>query len=177
MLFRSTEDSKDTVLVEAETIYLKNVRLSNGPQQAYSLGLNYRSPKFWFLNMSVNMFDGIYYDASFTRRQVESLDLVDAGSAKWNEILQQKQSFNGYTLDISGGWSMKIDNKFKSLKRPAFLVLNVGVNNVTDNQDIVTRAAEPLRFNFTDKNLDKFAPRITYAFGRTYFINLTLRLN
>ncbi len=174
---RITQDSKDTVLAEHETIYLKNVRLSNGPQQAYSLGVNYRSPKFWFLYMSVNLFDGIYYDASFTRRQVQSLDLVDAGSAKWNEILQQKQSFNGYTLDISGGWSWKIDNQLKSMKRPAFLLLNVGVNNVTDNTNIVTRAAEPLRLNFADKNLDRFAPRITYAFGRTYFINLTLRLS
>ncbi|CAN5571501.1 TonB-dependent receptor [soil metagenome] len=174
---RITQDSKDSVLATDEIIYLKNVRLSNGPQQAYSLGLNYRSPRFWYLYMSVNAFDGIYYDASFTRRQIESLDLVDAGSAKWNEILQQKQSFNGYTLDISGGWSWKIDNQFKSIKRPVYLVLNIGVNNVTDNQDIITRAAEPLRFDFADKNVNKFAPRVTYAFGRTYFINLTLRMN
>jgi len=172
-----TQDSKDTLLSQDEIIYLKNVRLSNGPQQAYSLGLNYRSPNFWFLYMSVNMFDGIYYDASFTRRQIQSLDLVDAGSAKWNEILQQKQSFNGYTVDISGGWSWKIDNKFKSIKRPSFILLNIGVNNVTDNQDIITRAAEPLRFDFANKDVNKFAPRITYAYGRTYFINLTFRMN
>ena len=172
-----TQDSKDSILAEAETIYLKNVRLSNGPQQAYSLGLNYRSPHFWFLNMSVNMFDGIYYDASFSRRQIQSLDLVEANSSKWNEILQQKQSFNGYTLDISGGWSWKIDNQFKSLKRSSFLVLNIGINNLTNNEDIITRAAEPLRFDFADKNVNKFAPRITYAYGRTYFINLTLRMN
>jgi len=172
-----TQDSKDTLLSQDEIIYLKNVRLSNGPQQAYSLGLNYRSPNFWFLYMSVNMFDGIYYDASFTRRQIQSLDLVDAGSAKWNEILQQKQSFNGYTVDISGGWSWKIDNKFKSIKRPSFILLNIGVNNVTDNQDIITRAAEPLRFDFANKDVNKFAPRITYAYGRTYFINLTFRKN
>lgn len=174
---RVTQDSKDTLLSQNETIYLKNVRLSNGPQKAYSLGLNYRSPKFWFLNMSVNVFDGIYYDASFTRRQFQSLDLVDVGSPKWKEILEQKQSFSGYTLDVSGGWSWKIDNQFKSIKRPVFLVLNVGVNNVTDNQDIVTRAAEPLRFDFADKNVNKFSPRITYAYGRTYFINLALRIN
>ena len=172
-----TQDSKDSVLAEHEIIYLKNVRLANGPQEAYSLGLNYRSPKFWFLFASLNIFDGIYYDASFTRRQTSSLDLVDEGSAKWNEILQQKESFNGYTIDVSGGWSWKLDNQFKSLKRPAYLILNVGINNVTDNQDIVTRAAEPLRFDFADKDVNRFAPRITYAFGRTYFINLTLRLN
>jgi len=174
---RITQDSKDTVLAYNETIYLDNVRLSTGPQKAYSLGLNYRSPRFWFLNMSINVFDGIYYEASFTRRQAQSLDLVDAGSAKWNEILEQKQAPDGYSVDISGGWSWKIDNDFKSIKRPAFLIINIGVNNVTGNQDIVTRAAEPLRFDFEDKNVDKFAPRITYAFGRTYFINITLRMN
>ncbi len=174
---RITQDSKDTLLAANEIIYLKNVRLSNGPQQAYSLGLNYRSPRFWFLYMNVNMFDGIYYDASFTRRQVQSLDLVETGSSKWNEILQQKKSFNGYSLDVSGGWSWKIDKQFSSLKRPAYFLINIGINNVTDNQDIVTRAAEPLRFSFADKNLDKFAPRVTYAYGRTYFINLSLRFN
>jgi len=172
-----TQDSKDTVLAENETIYLDNVRLSSGPQKAYSLGLNYRSPRFWFLNISLNVFDGIYYEASFTRRQAQSLDMVDAGSAKWNEILEQKQADDGYSLDISGGWSWKIDNDFKSVKRPAFLVVNIGVTNLTNNQDIVTRATEPLRFDFQDKNVDKFAPRITYAFGRTYFVNITLRMN
>jgi hypothetical protein len=172
-----TQDSKDTVLAENETIYLDNVRLSTGPQKAYSLGLNYRSPHFWFLNMSINAFDGIYYEASFTRRQAQSLDLVDEGSSKWNEILEQKQAPDAYSVDISGGWSWKIDNDFKAVKRPAYLIVNIGVNNVTGNEDIITRAAEPLRFDFQDKNVDKFAPRITYAFGRTYFINITLRMN
>jgi len=172
-----TQDSKDTVLAYRETIYLKNVRLSNGPQQAFSIGANYRSPNFWFVYSSINVFNGIYYDASFTRRQIQSLDLVDAGSAKWNEILQQKQSFSGYTWDVSGGWSWKIDNQFKSLKRPTFIVINIGVNNITDNQDIVTRAAEPLRFDFANKDVEKFQPRITYAFGRTYFVNIALRMN
>jgi hypothetical protein len=174
---RITQDSKDTVLAYNETIYLDNVRLSTGPQKAYSLGLNYRSPRFWFVNLAINLFDGIYYEASFTRRQVQSLDLVDEGSAKWNEILEQKQAPDGYSVDLSGGWSWKIDNDFKSLKRPAYLVVNLGITNVTNNQDIVTRAAEPLRFDFEDKNVDKFAPRITYAFGATYYINITLRMN
>ena len=174
---RITQDSKDSVLAYNETIYLDNVRLSSGPQKAYSLGLNYRSPRFWFVNMSINAFDGIYYEASFTRRQAQSLDLVDPGSDKWNEILEQKQAPDAYSVDISGGWSWKIDNDFKSIKRPAYLVVNLGINNVTNNQDIVTRAAEPLRFDFEDKNVDKFAPRITYAYGVTYYINISLRMN
>ncbi len=168
-----TQDSKDTLLAQHETIYLNNVRVSNGPQQAYTLGLNYRSPKFWFISTSVNVFDGIYYEASYTRRQIGSLDLVDAGSSKWNEIIQQKQAFNGYTMDVSGGYSYKL----KAMKRPTFIVFNVGIDNITDNQDMVTRAVEPLRFDFTNKDVNKFAPRITYAFGRTYFITLTLRMS
>ena len=172
-----TQDNKDTLLATNQTVYIKNLRVSGGPQSAYTLGVNYRSRRYWFVNVNFNYYDHIYADFSPSRRTLTALDLVDQGSETWNQILQQ-QSFGGeFTMDVSGGWSWRMNNKFKSLKRNSFLVLNFGVTNLLNNENLVTTAFEQLRFNYTSKNINTFPPKYSYAFGTTFFANLTLRFN
>ena len=63
------------------------------------------------------------------------------------------------------------------MKRNTFLVLNVGVSNLTNNKNQVTGGYEQLRFDFEDKDPSAFAPKYFYSFGTTYFVNLVLRMN
>ena len=56
-------------------------------------------------------------------------------------------------------------------------MLNLGVSNVLNNQDLVTGGFEQLRYDFADKNVNKFPTRYTYAFGTTFFANIVLRIN
>jgi hypothetical protein len=57
------------------------------------------------------------------------------------------------------------------------MVLNVGVNNITNNRKLIVGGFEQLRFDFTDRNAEKFPSRYFYAYGTTYFVNLTFRFN
>ncbi|MFM2136864.1 MAG: hypothetical protein RL021_2264 [Bacteroidota bacterium] len=173
----ATQDNQDTVLIQNETIYWKNIRVANGPQDAYTLGFNYRSPKFWFASVNLNYFDQIYADVNPARRTLAALDLVDEGSEKWVDILSQERLPGQYTMDFSAGYSWRLNNRFKSLKNPTYINFNLGVSNIFDNTKLVTTAFEQLRFDFTDNNVNKFPTKYGYGFGRTFFVNIVFRMN
>lgn len=171
-----TED-ESAIVTSDITIYSKNLRVAGSPQASYTAGVSYRSPKFWFVNVNVNYFDKIYTDFSPIRRTLAGVYLTDSDSALWNEILGQEKLESQVTLDLFCGYSYKLNNKFKSLKGNTFLVINVGINNILNNQDFISNGYEQLRFDFEEKNVNKYAPKYYYAPGRTYFINLALRFN
>ncbi len=173
----ATQDNKDTVLISDETIYMKHIRVANGPQHAYALGLNYRSPKFWFANISLNYFDHMYTDVNPARRTLQALDLVDAGSEKWVDILSQERLPGQMTMDISGGYSWRLNNRIKSMKRPTYLNFNLGISNLFNNENMTTTAFEQLRFDYTDNDVNKFPAKYGYAFGTTFFLNIVYRMN
>jgi hypothetical protein len=170
-----TQDNSDTILA-SETIYLKNFKVG-GTQAAYMLGISYRSPKFWFVSLNVNYFDRIFVEANPARRTQAAVDLVDPDSQNWSNIIDQQQLDGQLTVDFFGGYSYKLNNSFKNLKRQSFIVLNIGINNLLNNTDFRTNGFEQLRFDFNDKNPEKFPAKYFYSFGTTFFANLTLRFN
>lgn len=173
----ATQDNKDTVLITDETIYIKDIRVANGPQSAYSIGVNYRSPKFWFASMNLNYFDHIYTDVNPARRTLQALDLVNPGTEQWVSILSQERLPGQMTLDVSAGYSWRLNNRIKSMKRPTYLNFNLGITNLLNNEELVTTAFEQLRFDFTDNNPNKFPAKYGYAFGTTFFLNIVYRMN
>ncbi|PID88531.1 MAG: hypothetical protein CSB03_00885, partial [Bacteroidia bacterium] len=62
-----SQDNTSEVISD-RTVYMKNYRLSGTPQQAYSLGVTYRSPKYWMASLSFNYFDDIWLDFFPDRR-------------------------------------------------------------------------------------------------------------
>jgi hypothetical protein len=75
------------------------------------------------------------------------------------------------------GKSWKLNNYFPSMKKQTFFLVNIGVNNVLNNTNIITNGYEQLRFDFAEKDINKFAPKAYYGFGTNYFVNFTLRFN
>jgi hypothetical protein len=160
----------------SELVYVKNYRVGGTPEQAYNVGLNYRSKKFWWMNLNINNFRNAWENISPARRTSAAIDLVQEGSAQWNEIVDQKKLYSSqYTVDFSAGYSIKLNKVFMKLKNNHFLVLNANVNNLLDNQNLKTTGYEQLRFDITNHNPNKFPSRYNYAFGRNYFISITYR--
>jgi hypothetical protein len=59
-------------------------------------------------------------------------------------------------------------------------VFNLGVNNMLNNQDIVTGGFEQLRYDAQTAATDpiqtgKFPPKLYYAYGINFFGSVTLR--
>lgn len=176
-----TQDNDQTILTEKETIYAKNFAVGGSPQEAYNLGLSYRGKKFWFVNLNFNVFNRIYLNFNPARRTQGAVDLVAENSEQWNNILEQEQVGNSfgekYTIDLFGGKSWRLTKQRVKGKYHVFMVLNAGVNNITNNRRLIVGGFEQLRFDFNGRNAERFPSKYFYAFGTTYFINLTFRFN
>jgi hypothetical protein len=168
-----TVDNTAQILAK-NTIYSKNFYVPT-PQQAYTFGFDYRSPKFWFLNVNVNYFRKMFLSFNPVRRTDAAVSGVPEGSAKWREIIDQTELDNQYTVDAFAGYSWLMNRRFKSLKKRTFLVFNLGVNNLLDNRNIVSGGFEQLRFDFAEKNVNKFPDRRFYAYGINFFASMGLR--
>ncbi len=172
-----TQDNKDSVLAQNEVVYSENLHVAGGPQSAYTIGFEYRSPKFWFAAVNFNYFDNIYIDYNPSRRTLSGLDLVDEGTDTWNKILQQEKVDPQFTMDARAGYSFKFGDKFRPMNKQTYLVFFLGVKNLLNNQEMITGGFEQLRFDTDNKDVNRFAPKYFYGYGTTFFAGITLRLN
>ncbi len=166
----------DAAILEKTTIYSQNYRIGNTPQEAYSLGLQYRSPNFWFAGITGNYFDQMWLDINPIRRSEAAVTGLGADSKERRDILAQTRFKGQFTLDLFAGYSYKLPKK-RGVKQNTYLVFNLGVNNILNNKTINTGGYEQLRFDYADRNVNKFPPVLYYAFGTNFFFSTALRIN
>ncbi len=171
-----TVDNSSEILSSNELIFSEYFKMGGTPQTAATLGFSYRSPKYWFVNLNVNYFDDMWLDFNPIRRTVAAVEYVEHPSDTYDLIIRQERLKKQYTIDLFGGYSWKLDKTFKGMKKAHYLYLNVGVNNITNNKNLITGGYEQLRFDFENSNVDKFPSRYFYAYGVNYFINVTYKL-
>lgn len=171
-----TADNTNEVLAESQTIYNQYMKIHNTPQLASTLGFSYRSPKFWFVYVNFNYFDQIYLDWNPVRRTAEATELVEYQSEQWYSILEQEKLKGQFTMDASGGYSWKLDKTFDKMKKAQYLNFNIGLTNLTNNKKFITGGFEQLRYDFDNKNPDKFQNRYNYATGISFFAGITYRM-
>ena len=161
-------------VISNDIIYSNNYNVPT-PQEAYNIGINYRSRKYWYVNLNFNYFDQMWLDFNPLRRTYSAVEGVDAGSDKWHEIIDQTKLKPQHTLDLFAGYSWLMNNKFKGMKKRTFLVFSLGVNNILNDKDIVSGGYEQLRFDFVNRDVDKFPSKLFYAYGTNYSASVTLR--
>jgi hypothetical protein len=174
-----TVDNSASVLGE-QIIYAENFRVPSTPQEAYSLGVTYRSPKFWFVSLTGNYFDQSWLSFNPLRRTYDALKFVEYNGDKYHQIFDQTKFDAQYTLDFFGGYSWKLPRDFEINHKPTFIAFNLGVNNILNTKDIITGGFEQLRYDAQTSSSDpvstgKFPPRLYYAYGLNFFASATLR--
>jgi len=168
------QDNDASLLEDPKTVYQTNFYQANGPQNAFSAGIGYRSPKYWFVNVKANYFQGAFIDFNPERRTIDAVanpdgtNAVEEGSQLWEDILYQTEVPTAFTLDFFGGKSWRIDNKY-------YVYINLGVNNILNNTNFLTGGYEQLRYDYTERNVSKFPPKYFYAYGTNYFALLGIR--
>lgn len=159
------------------TTYLKNYRVATGPQQAFSIGFQYRDPKFWWVGASANYLASNYLDPAPYRRTSaiygSNLEFTDAEMATITEFLAQEKFSNEFMLNVNAGKTFRIGKYFMGI--------SVNVNNVLNNKNYISGGFEQTRIGNVDLILDRpqyqnvFAPKYWYDTGRSYFINAFFR--
>ncbi len=167
---------------------LKNYKQSGMPQQAASLGLEYRDPKFWFISANMNYLGANYIDVAPITRTAHFYDdaalspgvpTTGATEARGAELLKQERFSDFTLLNLSGGKSWKIKDKT--------IGLNIMVNNLLDTKYKTGGFEQARNSNYTQLDQDYtphtnpsgataitpvFGPKYFYGYGRTYFVNL-----
>ncbi len=162
---RITRDNAEEIIAEDRTVYLKNFKVGGMPQTAASLGARYNSPKYWFAGINANYFAHIYLDPNPDRRTEEAIGNYVTDDPQWQELLQQTRLDDNFTVDAYFGKSWRIDRKY-------FINMNISISNLLNNQQFAIGGFEQLRYDRTDVN--RFPPRLSYLFGRTYFAQLAI---
>lgn len=158
---------------------LKNYRIAAGPQQAASIGFEYRDPNYWWFGTTANFFADTYVDVSpLTRTQnffldTDGLPFNDYDPDLARDLLRQERFDNYMVINAIGGKSWKIGDKYISL----FVSLNNILNQKyksggfeqgrsANYQSLKEDASNPKRV---------FGPKYWYGRGPTYFLNLNYR--
>jgi len=166
---------------------LKNYKQAGMPQTAASLGLEYRSPDFWWVGVNANYLDNNYLDVSAIMRTdnffaipggggISFPDFVDHKGDVVNvqetgrEYLKQEKFESIMLVNLVGGKSWRIDRKTVGVF--------ANINNVFDVEYKTGGFEQGRNASFMEVYQDhqgpnrSFGPKYFYGFGRTYMVNL-----
>jgi len=158
---------------------IKDLRLAQGPQQAFALGIEYRDPKYWWVGATANYLADNYANIStITRTQSFFLDpetgetFPDATPENVEKLLRQSKLDDFYLLNLVGGKSW--------LKNGTYISIFASINNAFDTVFRTGGYEQSRNGNFGQlqqdnlRNDPSFAPKYWYGFGRTYFLNFAI---
>ena len=170
----TTTIDNDATIVSRDEIYAKDYYVGGTPQEAYSFGVTYRSPKFWNVGLTYNFFDAMYVEINPLRRTASAVQGLIPGSDQWKKILDQQRLPSQSTLDLYASYSWKLPKKWSINKKDNFLFFSLSASNLLNNTNIVPFAFEQLRFdNITE--YDRFPRRFNYNYGTNYSLSVNYR--
>lgn len=156
--------------------YIKGYRLPGMPQQAYSFGLEYRDPKFWWIGANINYLADSYISISNILRtenfvvDANGLGFEGATDESVRAALRQEKFDPITLLNLVGGKSWRVaGNTFGFF---------ASINNVLDFEYKTGGFEQSRKATFPDYQADNangtpsFGPKYFYGYGRTYFLNL-----
>jgi len=161
------------------TSNLKDYKVAGGPQQAYSVGFEYRDPDFWWFGATANFFSNIYVDVSpLTRTENFYLDNDGLPFNDYNEdvargLLKQEEFDSYMVVNLSGGKSWKIGDYY--------IGFFASINNLLDQVYKTGGFEQGRNANYeellADSNNPKpvFGSKYWYGRGTTYFLNVNFR--
>ncbi|MCX6199222.1 MAG: TonB-dependent receptor [Bacteroidetes bacterium] len=172
-----TQDNTASVIAQNEKVYLKNFNIAGTPQLATTVGINYRSPQFWFAGVNFNYYDWMWLAVNPARRTAQGIDLLEPGTANWDNTIDQQRLKGQFTMDFHAGYSWLLNNNFKNLKKRYFLVFNATISNISNNKNFITGGFEQQRFDYKNNVVDKFPSKYSYAPGASYYFSVAFRMN
>lgn len=159
-----SQDNNNTLVADDRLVYQKDFFVANTPQTAAGLNLRYAGPRSWFATLSASYFDKMYIDFNSDRRTNIAVSGLDDASETYLKIIEQERLDPAYTIDASIGKNWRV--------KKTFITLNISVNNLLNNTSFKTGGFEQLRFDYADKDINKFPPKYFYLYGLTYGVNL-----
>ncbi|MDO5104837.1 TonB-dependent receptor [Capnocytophaga sp.] len=168
-------------VVEIDQVNLKNYHVPSGPQQAYSLGIEYRDPKYWWVGATANLLAKNYISISAINRTKnffidpdtrKNFTNIDKDLAR--DLLKQERLNEVFLLNLVGGKSWRVKKTYISLIASVSNVLNTKFVSGGFEQSRTANYGDMVRDNA--HNVPSFGPRYFVGYGRTFMLNLAVSL-
>ncbi|MFJ1261933.1 carboxypeptidase-like regulatory domain-containing protein [Capnocytophaga canis] len=168
-------------VIEVDKVSLKNYRVPSGPQQAYSIGIEHRNKKYWWVSATANLLTDNYVSISAINRTRGFFinpdtrkTFTDIDEELARKLLKQERLQDVFLVNVVGGKSWRIKKTYVSL---------IGSVNNLFGQNFVSGGFEQSRTaNYGSMLRDNahgvpsFGPRYFLGYGRTYMINLAISI-
>ncbi len=156
------------------TVYLKNYYLGSTPQSQFNVGIDWAAPRNWFFNINGTWQGDAYVNLAPAYHQTmphlweQFGDDEQQLQAKIEELSTQDKIKNAFTLNLSIGKLIYINRKIS-------LNINVNLNNILNNENVVTYAYQQGRVDTKNYDRNAFPNRLSYAQGFRAFVNVGVR--
>jgi hypothetical protein len=161
--------------------YLNGSKQGGTPQQGYSLGFRYNSPKYWWFGANWNYLDDNFLDPSallrterFVQNPVTGTPYAGLNESELRRVLQPTKLPSAFFVNANAGKSWRLG--------AYYVLISASVNNILDNTKYITGGFEQTRRvtfpGYVEENSREFplfGPKYWYTQGRSYFINLQVR--
>lgn len=158
---------------------LKGYYLANGPQQAYSLGMQYNDPDYWRISLTGNYFSQAYLQPNPLRRTQSFLNNVhgnpqiDIDQQRYKQLLQQERFPAYFVLNATAGKSWKIKRNFTGFFLSFQNLLNTNYKTGGFEQGRNANFSHALEDHQRETPI--FGPKYWWSLGSTFFISTYLR--
>jgi hypothetical protein len=167
-LITVAHDATAEMLVTNEKSYIKGFYVEGTPQTALTAEITYNSPKYWWIGLGGNYAANAFLDFSPMKRILSLYqNAADADYDVIKRYTAQTRLPEAVTFDLSGGYSMRLRNNY--------LLFMFSVQNIFNKKNIITGGYESMRINLNDIESARFDPRYFYAFGTTFFFQVSYR--
>lgn len=160
---------------------IKGYKVAGTPQKAFSLGLKYNSPKYWWVGASANYLIDQYLDFSALNKTPYMYTNPGTGDPYpgvtpelIRQLTAQRKFGDQFMLNANAGKSFLL-GKYR-------MGVSISVNNILNNRNYVTGGFEQGRnVNFPEaledfqRPIPYFGPKLWYDRGTTFFTNVYLR--
>ena len=161
------------------TSYLKDYKQSGTPQQGYSIGFEYRDPKYWWVSANANLLTNNYIGLSSLRRSdnfyrdYDGSPIVGVNQEEVDKLLAQERLNDIFLVNIVGGKSWKIDKYYVGF----FASINNLLNEVYKTGGFEQSRKGNYANLKEDMELENplFGNKYWYGRGTSYYLNFYLR--
>ncbi|WP_152286189.1 TonB-dependent receptor [Flavicella marina] len=168
------------------SVYWEGKKIGGTPQRAYSIGLNYRNPSYWWIGLNGNVLTHHYLSISPILRtsnfyldedKVPFLNPATNQPVKKSDVeslLKQERFKNLFLLNAVGGKSWKFNTHYLGL----FLSINnlLGVVYKTGGYEQARNANYQELSAEKQLNTPLFGPKYWYQNGSSYYVILSYRI-
>jgi len=176
----NVETERGTDFIERERnfgkSYIKGYFLPTGPQQAFSLSIEYRDPKYWWVSVAGNYFSDSYIDINPLLRtqnfykNTDGFPFVEYSEQEAEKLLEQEKFPSYFLMNLSGGKSWRVGS--------GYLGTFVGMQNILNTIYKTGGFEQGRNANFRTLKEDKerdiplFAPKYWWGRGNTFYAKI-----